>query len=119
MTPGFMGLTPAFATGIAGLFEGKSFLDPGVIVILALSLLFTAAVFTWAAVFRKRRRPPGYRHHHSPATTQSSSEQKKRSEWFPRRRRRRQRREWTRNPTLAETGGLPPMHGGEPPETRT
>ncbi len=112
-----MGLALSPRIGIAGMFEGKSFYDPGIIAIFALSVLFAGAFFIWAAVFRKRRRPPGYRHHHSGAKPRSSPEKKKWNRWFPGRRRRR-RRQRTRNPTLAEVGGLPPVRTGEPPETR-
>jgi len=120
VTSGFMGWMPAFGAGIAGWFEGKSFLDPGIVLILGLPLLLAVGIFIWAAFFRKRRRPHEHRHHHSPPTgTGSSTEKKAWSSWFSRRRRRRRRRERGRNPTLAESGGLPPMRGEPPPETRT
>ena len=92
------------------------------LIVLTAITLITVPVVVWAVYFRKsRRRPHGHQHshHHSyepakeaAADTSDDPEQPgKRRKW------RRPRREHRpRNPTLAETGGLPPVRTGEPPE---
>lgn len=75
----------------------------------------------WAAFFYTRRRRRKHRPHHrhdrtadAPTTANAKSETE--SESRHRRRRRRRRRDHRpRNPTLAETGGLPPIRGDGPP----
>lgn len=80
------------------------------LLIAALALISLLAL-GWALIIRK----PGRRHHrhhrqkaraHTPATGQDP----------PRRRWHRRRRQdhRPRNPTLAETGGLPPVRSGPP-----
>lgn len=72
-------------------------------------------VFIWAAFIRKRRRrrKHHHRHHRSFAKTAAEgvSEIRRQVQERQRRRRTRQRQ---RNPTLAETGGLPPARADEP-----
>lgn len=88
----------------------------------ALTVL-TLVLLIWAAFLRRRRRHHSshHRHHHSrepimPSTEASESEpidsRPRRRKW---RRRRRDHR--PRNPTLAETGGLPPVRTEEPPDS--
>src|SRR5882672_2281194 len=104
--------------GIEAVFGARWFFDPGILVVLLLCLLFAGAVFLWAAVIRKRRPPSGYRHHRSPTPAPRKPAEKSRwRQLFSRKRRHRRGR--SRNPTLAETGGLPPLRAEEPPETRT
>ena len=80
-------------------------------------------VAVWALFVRKSRRRL-HRHHHGHHASEPSlkdaaaapsgdaaSPERKRLKW---RRPRRDHR--PRNPTLAETGGLPPAREGEPPE---
>jgi hypothetical protein len=99
-------------------------LSPGVrecLVIIAALVAVCIAVLIWVVYFRRvRRRPHG--HHHSrhysqgPATdvvveSEDEPDQPRRRKW------RRPRREHRpRNPTLSETGGLPPVRTGGPPE---
>lgn len=78
----------------------------------------------WALFYRKTRRR--HRHHRSrhssPAASKSSEKDGHRRDgseaWKPRKWRRQRRPHRPRNPTLAETGGLPPPRDGEPPEIR-
>jgi len=83
------------------------------VIIVSVLLLVSAAVFIWAAVFRKRRRPKYHypRTRHEPGAGQSDAPA---TRWslFSRKRHRRRRRSRPRNPTLAEAGGLPPVRGG-------
>ena len=86
------------------------FLVLGVIVALALGILI------WAAFIRKpgkrRHHKRHHHHHHShepapvPGETQTEADPGSRKRKWRRRRRRDHR---PRNPTLAETGGLPPV----------
>ena len=64
------------------------------------AILVTTAIVLWAVFIRKRKRRPEY---HEPAA-RSEPKPEKRRKW---RRRRKDHR--PRNPTLAETGGLPPV----------
>ena len=82
----------------------------------------TLLIFLWAAFFRRRRRHHArhHGHHHEshptatnplPRTTEAAA-----PEEHLRRKRRRRRAHRPRNPTLAETGGLPPVRSERPPE---
>lgn len=81
----------------------------GAMVLVALGLLF------WAAAIRKRRRRhsaphrPHYGHHSGGKDGGESGHSSSR------RHRRRRREHRPRNPTLAETGGLPPRRSDVPP----
>jgi|SRR5689334_9617282 len=74
-------------------------------------LLVISLAFIWAAFLRKRRRV--HRHHRSHYDNASSIARSNSSEgkgFFTRGRKRRKRKEHRSiNPTLAETGGLPPV----------
>jgi type VI protein secretion system component VasK len=73
-----------------------------------------ALVLVWAAFIRKRRRRR-HRHHHrsiAKATAAGITEIRRHVHERQRRRRSRQRQ---RNPTLAETGGLPPPRADAEP----
>jgi hypothetical protein len=87
-------------------------------------LLVVLAIFYWVAFIRKpgRRRS---RHHGGRESSRrgillTGKEQKRHRRhrsWFrfgTRRRHRRRHRERPRNPSLAEIGGLPPVHNDEP-----
>jgi len=97
-----------------------------ILIILGAVAVVTLLVVTWALVFRKRKRGRS-RHHsshhtHTPAPQRpSGAEEAVNSEADPepgrerrRRRHRRHREHRPRNPTLAETGGLPPLRSGPP-----
>jgi len=91
-----------------------------VILLGALALVILTAV-VWAAFFRRRRRR--HHHHHRSAgapepTSVAAVAPARGPNSAPRRRRRRRRRDHRpRNPTLAETGGLPPLRADPPPDT--
>jgi FtsZ-interacting cell division protein ZipA len=86
--------------------------------------LVTLLLLVWAAFIRsKRRRRHSHHHHHhaqrpdelpaaSPNEDASPSPEKRR------RRRHSHHRHRPRNPTLAETGGLPPIRSENPPESQ-
>ena len=85
-------------------------------------LLVTSLIAGWVLLFRKgrhgsgRREESSHRHHRRSLTkkaAQGVAEIKQLVQEHKRRRRRREHR--PRNPTLAETGGLPPLRGTEPP----
>jgi hypothetical protein len=94
----------------------KSLMMPGALGLVTLLLL------CWAAFFRKRRRQHSHRHHHhhprsSGQFESSGADAGQGQEGQRKRRRRRRRREHRpRNPTLAETGGLPPVRTDKPAE---
>ena len=83
----------------------------------------TLILVIWAAFIRRKKKRGHSSHHghnHADERTmpsgavegESSNSQPKRRKW---RRRRRDHR--PRNPTLAETGGLPPLRTDEPPNS--
>jgi hypothetical protein len=81
----------------------------------------TLLVVLWAVYLRKRPRQHQHHHHHhhshsSPAALSSSEngEPDPGEEKRYRRKRRRRREHRPRNPTLAETGGLPPLRAERP-----
>lgn len=97
------------------------------LIILGAIGLVTLLALVWAAFFRKRnRRAHSRHHHHHPRHSSESSEAPGASteadDAVPREKRRHRRRSHHRprplNPTLAETGGLPPIRPEEPPETK-
>jgi len=86
-----------------------------ILLIVGIGMVLTVGLVFWATRYarhRKRRR-----HHSKPAILERHTEERADHEHPPhdhhhRRRRRRLRREHRgRNPTLAETGGLPPSRG--------
>ena len=84
------------------------------ILIFGTLTLVTVIMIVWAVYIRKRRRHHSH-HYEYPAPGAANgapgeSSSSKRRKW---RRRRRDHR--PRNPTLAETGGLPPARSEEPP----
>ena len=97
----------------------------GLIVVGAIGLV-TLLVLVWAIFFRKRgRRRRLHRHAHQHASTPAESppdrledEEISSSRQEPRPRRHSRRRRRPRNPTLAETGGLPPVRPDELPGPR-
>ena len=82
-------------------------------------------VLTWAVFVRKRRRRRRelhHSHHHSARPAEVAEATAQEHDVAPpekrRRRRRSGRRHRPRNPTLAETGGLPPIRPEGPPESQ-
>lgn len=83
--------------------------------------LVTLLVFIWAVYFRKRPHSHSHQHHHSHSSDEASvssvdTESETSGERRYRRKRRRRREHRPRNPTLAETGGLPPLRSEPPPD---
>lgn len=81
----------------------------------------TLLLVLWAVYFRKGPRRHSHHHHHraarGPSTSSVSADDAdaEGAEEKPYRRKRRRRREHRpRNPTLAETGGLPPLRAERP-----
>jgi hypothetical protein len=96
-------------------------------VIVASCLVGLVAVLGIAFYYsRRQRRHPHHPHHHRPHHKESGSTSANKAglavesvaddgEVMRRRRRRRRRNHRPRNPTLAETGGLPPIRTEPPP----
>jgi hypothetical protein len=85
----------------------------------------TLLLVLWAMFVRKKRRRRHshyHEHHHAPKPTEVPLSQQGEDVPAPpekhRRRRRSHHRHRPRNPTLAETGGLPPIRPEGPPEAK-
>ncbi|MGN6555901.1 MAG: hypothetical protein ACTHLW_19510 [Verrucomicrobiota bacterium] len=93
---------------------------PGMTLFIEALVLVVAAVFVWAAFIRKagERHPHHDRPHHWRASKSAEGKSTKPSVDSKGRQRRR-RKGRPLNPTLAETGGLPPVRRPEiePPAT--
>src|SRR5262249_41235923 len=80
------------------------------VVIIGCALVLGAILFVGAYFYRKRH--PHHNHHQYPAPTDATEENSEDSHSHRRRRRRRRKPSHPdkrpRNPTLSETGGLPP-----------
>jgi len=92
------------------------------LILLGAVALVILPVVIWIAYFRKSPRQHSHsNHHHSrnsskPSVSQPAGEQEGGEEKRYRRKRRRRRDHRPRNPTLAETGGLPPLRSEQPPD---
>jgi hypothetical protein len=91
--------------------------------LLVFGAILLTAVVAWAwVIFARRRRRQHHSHHHSHRHSHATADAPARpappaAEPPVRRRKLRHRRSHRpRNPTLAETGGLPPIRAGAPPE---
>lgn len=87
------------------------------LIVIAALLLVALGLLFWAGAIRKRRRRRSAPHrphysHHSSGHSEDGDESSHSS--HSRRRHRRRREHRPRNPTLAETGGLPPIRTDEP-----
>ena len=84
--------------------------------------LVVLPVFIWVLYFRKKPHRHSHQHHHhsnnsdEAALSSMDTESETSSERRYRRKRRRRREHRPRNPTLAETGGLPPLRSEHPPD---
>jgi hypothetical protein len=87
----------------------QTFVNPEFMLVLGLAAALTAAVFVWALVIRKRRPTDPHVRALEPARASASGTDDGHGRHRHRRRRHRSNgsRE-RRNPTLQETGGLPP-----------
>ena len=122
-----MSIAPVLMTTVeveSVLAQWKSLSAPALerLIVCAAIALVAISVWVWAVFFRKsRRHHHHHRHYPSDDSAQDASADGDEGTHRLRRRRkwRRPRREHRpRNPTLAETGGLPPARTGEPPEPR-
>jgi hypothetical protein len=92
------------------------------VAVLGAVALVTLLLFLWAVYVRKKpHRHSHHHHHHSPDPEEASassidSDSEVSGERRYRRKRRRRREHRPRNPTLAETGGLPPLRTEHPPD---
>ncbi len=113
-------LNPLDPRGAVGKTGGLLFQD--VLLILGVVTVLTSLLLVWAARYARRRKRHRHLHHGQPqilkpATAESDREAEEESGHHRHRRRRVPRRDHRgRNPTLAETGGLPPVRSG-PPES--
>jgi hypothetical protein len=82
------------------------------ILIFGTLTLVVLIMVIWAIYFRKRRRDRSHDYEYPSGSANGEASSQKRRKW---RRRRRDHR--PRNPTLAETGGLPPARSDEPPRS--
>jgi hypothetical protein len=96
--------------------------------VLGALALVTGILFIWAVYIRRGPRRHSHHHHHShhhsdePSSSLSDAQEDSASEGeserrYRRKRRRRRREHRPRNPTLAETGGLPPLRSERPPDS--
>lgn len=101
----------------AGAWHNPSGSTKQYLVMLGAMAVVAAALLIWAAYFRKRRRHSHHHHHHHHSSTPASGPVPNATESISnqhKRRRRRRREHRPRNPTLAETGGLPPIRLDKP-----
>jgi hypothetical protein len=91
----------------------------GLGIVLGALALVVIAVFFWAVSFRKpedsRHRRHHWRERKSERHAEESSDEESGMFGSKRRRRRRRHKHRPANPTLAETGGLPPKRTDEEP----
>jgi hypothetical protein len=98
----------------------NAYFDPatkeGLIVLAAIALLTLFLLAGAYLLYRRQRRHGSHRHTRERSAHHESAESTEGENGEPRRRRRRRRRREhrPRNPTLAETGGLPPVRREDP-----
>jgi len=91
-----------------------------VLVLLGVLLVVVVLVVIWAVYIRKRRRRDAssrrhrHRHHRRHSARRAAAAFTEIKEYIQQKQRRR-RGHRPRNPTLAQTGGLPPLRPDEPP----
>jgi FtsZ-interacting cell division protein ZipA len=115
-------LADAYGGTIMASWRSQGSAVRGIILVVGAIGLVMLLVLTWAVFFRKRRRRRKYHHEHHHSSRPDEVPEVLKDEEFPspheRRRHRRHSRHKhrPRNPTLAETGGLPPIRPQGPPE---
>lgn len=89
------------------------------LIMVAAILLAISIPAIWAVYFRKKPRHRKHHHHHVPRVSAEPGAVPEPSARFKRRKKRRRSNHPNRalNPTLAETGGLPPIRGKDHPGT--
>jgi hypothetical protein len=85
-------------------------------IVLGAIVLVTLAALIWALAFHKGGRLYRHRHRHHRRKVRKRSEVIK--ELIQERQHHRRREHHPTNPTLAETGGLPPIRGEKPPPSQ-
>ena len=91
-------------------------------IVLGAVAIVTLIVVIWAAFLRKTPRRHSHHHHHDYSAREENNEMRSEETGSAegeggrryRRKRRRRRDHRPRNPTLAETGGLPPLRADQP-----
>lgn len=96
----------------SGTSSGPKLFGTDVTIILAVSLGLAALLFFWAFFLRKK--PTHARGSLVVERTEKNGRSSSGSSSRKRRRRRSESEGWGRNPTLSETGGLPPPRPEEP-----
>ena len=89
-----------------------------VFIVLGVLVLVTLAVLLWALIFSARGRRHRHRHHHHHHKNYREELKKTAGgikEMIQQRQHHHRHDHHPRNPTLAETGGLPPIRGEKPP----
>jgi hypothetical protein len=100
--------------GVQDLVSGKD--REGVreaIALVGVLVAVTILLFVCVALFRKRRRKLGWRHYPPVKSGPGMNEARRGKFHFPWQRHHHRRQHRPRNPTLAETGGLPPIRKEE------
>ena len=108
------------SANVLPLGKGGGMVFSDVLLILGAVALLTLALFIWARYFRKPTSQHRHRSskHTSPLVPVATDEPADTPEGLRRVKLRRRRRDHRpRNPTLAETGGLPPAHEPEAPDS--
>jgi hypothetical protein len=85
-----------------------------IMLLVALAALLGSALFLWAYLSRRDRRRHLARSPHSVDRVERPSRDSRRDGMRVRKRRREHPDNLPRNPTLGETGGLPPLRPDEP-----
>jgi len=80
---------------------------PGVVVLIA------AAIFFWAVFIRKKKSPNRRHRHHRPSYREQFKKNANEIRQLVQPRQRKHREHRPLNPTLAQTGGLPPVREEE------
>ncbi|HYG24836.1 MAG TPA: hypothetical protein VEH04_18870 [Verrucomicrobiae bacterium] len=87
----------------------------GASLVIGAIVLVVVAVLVWAVAFRKPEDETRHRKHHWRRTRSGKARDGESSSkgWFSSKRRKRRRKDRPLNPTLAETGGLPPKRADD------
>jgi hypothetical protein len=102
---------------MAVLHLGRLDINEGAALMLPL-IIITLVVFGWAAFLRTPEEKSSRHHHWQQSKTGNAEEPRRSRGMLSRLRRRRRRKERPRNPTLAETRGLPSLRGDESGRSR-
>ncbi|MDQ6633073.1 MAG: hypothetical protein M3Y82_15180 [Verrucomicrobiota bacterium] len=95
--------------------SGKTNFPWELLIVLGVGLLLLIILLFWAAFLRKRKRRHAKSHFDSSSVAKKIERSEKNSEKQRIKLRRRDHR--PRNPTLSETGGLPPLKSDLPPSS--